>query len=321
MKFRSFLFGSAVVAMLGITAVGCNDNPVVNANAPAAVTNLKAVSLSATSVGLQWTASTGATSYLVSWKGQTAGDSASVTVTATTTPVTVTTGQAYVFTVQAVNTDGTSAGTTVTWAPADRFTSDAATSTTIRIYEKASTNGSGLVLDPALGGPKNISVIPTSTAGSVQLAIFAAPGGSTFSIGPAFAFDEYKNGGLNNFYSDITVSRTTFIAPSLDTWYSNTSIENELVSADSGSTVAYTLSNSVSGSNGQGFFVRTGVAGAYHYARVFVKNVGGQLLQGTAGNRFVELEISYQKTAGIPYAKVAPSMFAPRGVAAHKLSF
>jgi hypothetical protein len=295
-----------------------------NLSPPQPPTDLTATPSSATSVILKWTASSDAnvTAYRVRWTGNVSGKTDSMDVNTTSATITnLTAGQTYAFTVSSLRGARTSAGVPIQSAPSSRYTTDQKTGTQLRMYEIASANGAGLTIDPSLGGPKNISVISAATASNVQLAIFATPGGSTFSIGPAFAFDEYKNGGLNNFYSDITVSRTTFVAPSLDTWYSNSSIENELFRADSGNTVAYTLSNSVSGSNGQGFFVRTGTTGAYHYARVFVKNVGGQLLQGTAGNRFVELEISYQKTANIPYAKVAPSMFAPRGVAAHKLSF
>jgi hypothetical protein len=42
----------------------------------------------------------------------------------------------------------------------------------------------------------------------------------------------------------------------------------------------------------------------YHYAKILIKYVNGSFLQGTSPNRYVEFEISYQKVAGVPYAKI-----------------
>jgi len=44
-----------------------------------------------------------------------------------------------------------------------------------------------------------------------------------------------------------------------------------------------------------------------NWAKVFVKaDAQGNILRGTAPNRYVELEISYQKTPNVPYALPAP---------------
>jgi len=42
-----------------------------------------------------------------------------------------------------------------------------------------------------------------------------------------------------------------------------------------------------------------------HYAKVLVKYVNGSFLQGSEPNRYVECEVSYQKAAGVPYARTA----------------
>jgi hypothetical protein len=326
MKFRSLLFGSAVVAMLGIAAVGCNDNPTTpNGTAPAAVTSFKATSMSATSVGLTWTPGdtvTG-TTYNVSWTGDLNADKGSANgISGTSTVATgLTAGQSYTFSVTAVRNGETSSASTVKWAPADRYSSDQGNTTiSIKMYEKASANGSGLLLDPTLGGPKNVSAssgLPIAELQKVQLVILANDANSTFGIGPAYAFDAYK--AVNDFYSKLYIGDSTYVASSLDTWYDNKPIDQRILLPD-GNISAYTgIPNAPGGTQGQGFYVRIGDAGAYHYARVFINNVGGKLLQGSAPNRYVELTISYQKTANLPYAKVAGRPTSPSGVAAHKL--
>jgi hypothetical protein len=57
------------------------------------------------------------------------------------------------------------------------------------------------------------------------------------------------------------------------------------------------------------FVVKTG---SNHFAKVLVKSNGSRLLQGTAPDRFVDLEISYQNGANIPYAGVATSNDSPK---------
>jgi len=42
----------------------------------------------------------------------------------------------------------------------------------------------------------------------------------------------------------------------------------------------------------------------YNYAKVYLKlGADGKFLQGTAPNRYIEVEVSYQKISGVPYAK------------------
>ena len=85
MKLKSFLIGSTLIAALVIG--GCNENdtptdPTPTGVAPKAVTNLVAVSLSETSVGLRWNSpvDTSLAGYDVSWKSSDGTDSGSVSV-------------------------------------------------------------------------------------------------------------------------------------------------------------------------------------------------------------------------------------------------
>ncbi|MCC7437641.1 MAG: fibronectin type III domain-containing protein [Armatimonadetes bacterium] len=305
MKLKSFLIGSALLATLVVG--GCNENdtptdPTPDPVAPKAVTNLLAVSLSETSVGLRWNSpvDTALTGYEVSWKSTDGVDSGSATVapaTDTTENATVKVGKTYTFTVKTKRGTTLSTGVSVTWAGAQQFSNDAANAaTTIRLYEKASSNGSGLTLDPSLGGPRNMSVATPSAA--VQLGFIVDPAGKVV-IGAAYSFPEFKN--VDKFDSNTYVSTQSWVANGLSSWFLTQSLD-KYIPAD-GNLRAFTFDATVTGTSGQGFVARTGTTGNYHYARIFVNNVGGKLLQGTAPNRYVELTISYQNTPNVPFAK------------------
>lgn len=316
MKLKSFLIGSTMLAALVIG--GCNENdtpvdPTPTPVAPKAVTNLQAVSLSETSVGLRWNApvDTALTGYDVSWKSSDGTDSNGVNViSATDTTENATglkVGKTYAFTVKTKRGTTLSTGVSVTWAGAQRFSNDAAApTTTIRLYEKASSKGSGLTLDPSAGGPKNMSVA-TPTA-PVQLGFIVdtvivdtvtKAKEEKIVIGAAYSFPEFKNVLL--FDSNTYVSNTTWIAMGLNDWFIPQSLDKYI--PGNGNFRAFTFDATVTDATGQGFIVRTGATGNYHYARVFVNNIGGKLLQGTFPNRYVELTISYQNTPNVPFAK------------------
>jgi hypothetical protein len=318
MKLRNLALSGALVAVWALGAVGCNENPVDDPGTVAAPSNVQAVSLGDPGdVGLMWTASseTGVT-YTVSWQSSSSADAGSKpSITGTTTTIDNLKAEEYTFSVKAVKGSAESTVATVKWAPATRYTTEPGSSTTLRMYEFASSNGSGLIIDPAKGGPKNASVAQSSStpAGSVQLAIYTQVEGNTavqmadsFDIGPAFAFVEFRN--ADKFDNTAYISNKTFTPTSLDTWYSSSSIET-LIDTD-GNEAYFRLPNRVAGTTtGQGFFVRTGTAGNYHYARVFIKpDANGNFLRGSGNDQYIEVEVSYQPTAGLPYAKTAPGV-------------
>jgi hypothetical protein len=317
MKLKNLLLSGTIVALLGLMATGCNENPSEPTDGtPGPVTNLQATSLGSTSVGLSWTAPSGTgLTYNVSWAPASGGgtDSGSVSgLTSTSHSVTsgLTAGKPYTFTVRSVRGTTTSSSASITWAGAQRFTDDASNSSiTLRLYDSASSNGSGLTIDPAKGGPRNITVSVGST--NVQLAMYAGSSTTNFIIGPAYAMTEYSN--ANAFDQNVYISDSTYLATSLNTWFSAKKV-GDYISAN-GNVRAFTLPATVTDTRGHGFYVRTGTAGNYRFARVFIKNVGGKLLQGNPPNRYVEVEISYQTTPNVEYAKRVGMVPSPAGIA------
>jgi hypothetical protein len=317
MKSRSLLMGGALIALLGLGAVGCNENPIditPTTGAPNAPTGLQASSSSTTSVILNWTAAadTGTITYKVSYSTTGTGGSGSVDAGAATTKevTNLTAGQLYKFAVTAVRNGVESAADTLSWMGANRYTSDQATTTTIKMYEFASSKGSALALDnfAPYNGPRNLKTASDPPA-VTQLAMIVDPGG-TVAIGPAFAFPNFSH--VLEFDPNVYISKNSFSANSLDSWFVSKSLDNYVFTSDA--TTQYNkaaISFPASSANGFGFFIRTGTAGGtngYHYARVIVKSVGGKILQGSPDDRFVELEISYQSTPFMPYAKTAMKM-------------
>lgn len=316
MKFRNLFLAGAVAAVLGISATGCNENPTdpPGGGGPGNPTGLMASTQGPTSVALKWSAVTGATSYTVSWKATGSGDSGSTPgVTGTTYTVTnLTKGQRYTFTVRGVNADGASTGATIDWAAADRFTSDVNGPATINIYEKSSTKGSAI--DISAAGAANVSVVAGSP-GKAMLAFYRY--NDSLIVGPAYAITEYKTSANNDFTkvdSSTYISTNAFDVTSLNDWFSDKSIDEYIQNsgASAGNVIAFNFSPSETKS--KGFYMRTGAAGNYRYARVLIMNNGGKILQGSGSEEFITVQISYQSTPNLPFAK--PAGFSPAAVVA-----
>lgn len=313
MKMKHLLASGTAVLMLGLLAVGCNENPDGPndpGTAPAAPTSPQAVSLSNTSVSVKWTASTdtGTITYKVT-RAATGSSSDTATIenlSGTSATFNGLTASEYTFTIVAVRSGKASTAISVKWAPAQRFAPPPPL--TFKLYEKKSSNPSGFSIDAEPGGPQSVS-LAVSNPGKAQLAIFILDSTSnntnTLLIGPAYAFPEYAASGNFNpakVDSSTYISPTDFVVSSLDTWYSNSPIDAVITSSSTTNTSAYTLTgNNLNAS--RGFFVRTGRAGNFHYARVFVKATGGKIVQGNYPDRYIEVEVSYQNTPNLPYAK------------------
>jgi hypothetical protein len=319
MKFRNLILAGVMAAMFGIAASGCNENPTTASLGNP--TYVEASSTSQTSVALRWDPVSGASSYMVMWKasgtGASATDSGSASgVTANTYNVTgLTANMQYTFTVMAVSGTDMSTGQTINWAGAQHYTNDALTpATTIRIYEKLSTFGSAIQID---GGPKNVS-IQVDKPGLAQLAFYVS--NDTILIGPAYAITEYKAAANNNFSkidSSVHVSDSLYSVATLDSWYTRRPLNQfiDQFSGTPGNIIAYVLRTTQTGP--LGFYVRTGPAAQYHYARVLITaGANGLIMQGSGSNRFIEAQISYQNGVNLPYAKTSPSFREPRGVIA-----
>jgi hypothetical protein len=313
MSVRKLIQSSLLVVLMGFIAIGCNENP-SDPGPGNGVTGLSASSLSATSVGLSWNAFTGATSYDVSW-APSSGAGASGSVSATTTSATatqLTQNIEYTFTVTPRTATGLGAASTLRWAPASRFetpSNPVSGTTAIRLYEANSTNPSALNL--STNGQVLLTTLNPNApapAGKAQIGMFINPrtGGTPTKIiiGPVYAIPEYKlSAGLdiNRIDTSVYISGTTYQITSLDTWYLSAPL-NTMIDAVS-NVKAYEFTSAAISSN-QGFVVRTGTSASnYHYARVMIKSIGGQIISGAYPNRYIELEISYQNGVNLPYAK------------------
>jgi len=306
------------VLLLFLLALGgCMNSMVDDPSAPSGdAMPLGVAPLGPSTVRLQWTASgTSDATYYLRWEG--VGDMRDTGLVITSqTSATVSSlllGRAYLFTMTPYLNGAfvESQTRSIVWSPSDRYTLDRSGSGTIRLFETGSDSGSGLVLDPVLGGPARVPIAANLSApASVQLALWTVAASSpAFNIGPAHAFPSYRSAGGAGIDSTVAISSTTYLATSLGTWFASTPI-NRLIDPN-GTVKVFSLPAIQSDGQGQGFYVRTGTPSGYHYARVLIINVNGQLLQGSSPNRFVELEISYQATPDLPFAKAAGSGQAP----------
>ncbi|MDB5035758.1 MAG: 1,4-beta cellobiohydrolase [Chlorobi bacterium] len=292
---RGALLSSKATLLWGGTTV------VVPLVGPLPVLGLMASSISPTAVALRWTpqVDTGAITYRAAWKSVVSGDSGSIANT-TSSSITVSdlrAGESYVFYIHAVRAGVISVPASIVWTGAARY----GTTTPIRLYEtQSAVGGSGLVLDPGRGGPATIST-GNGAVGNVQLAMYTNGNlGNSFIIGASYSIVEYKNS--DNFDRNTFISDSIYAASSLDAWLVSGPIDKRI--PNDGNLRAFTIP--MASAPGRGFFVRTGTPGDYHFVRVFIRSGNGMLLQGNAPDRYVELELSYQSIANIPYARAFP---------------
>lgn len=315
MSVRKLILSSALVALMGFVATGCNENP--SDPSIGDVTGLQASSMTATSVALRWNAVSGATSYEVKWAPTTVAtaNTGQVTVTSPSATATgLTAGVEYRFTVTPSDASGAGTGSSITWAGASRHNTTATTSH-IRMYEFTSNLNSGLNLN-VNGQPAPVRLSASATGqpiGQLAMYVYQRAGQSkpdSIIVGPVYAMTEYRVSAGNDFTridSSVYISSATTLVPSLNEWYLSAPL-NTLIAANS-NVMAYKFQPATAGGDiagGHGFIVRTGTGSAtnpYHYARVHIKSLGGMMLGGATGNRYVELEISYQDANNLPYAK------------------
>lgn len=210
----------------------------------------------------------------------------------------LTDGIIYTFELKSRNTDNKESTTSasIKWSPAFRFTTNI-NDEPIRIYETASVLGSGLQLyEPTSGKPKTLKV---ASGEYWNLGLYSK--NNEVSI---YSANYMYNNNLYNFPtapSYITeISEDIFLTNTLDNVF-----DSQALSAKNFSTNYYIDLTDPDLKNGAVFIVRTKATGQtdWNYAKVLLKPSTSGLLQGTADNRYVELVISYQKKAGVPYAK------------------
>jgi len=298
MKTRNLIF-LFIAVMFAITACeDNNNNPVNPTDKPAAPTNLQATSKSNTSVLLRWTPSTS--------ESNSNFDKYVLTVSGGVYPIqpfninkgvssvevsNLIEGTIYTFAIVAKFTDGTVSDDTakVQWSPATRFTRNQ-NEEPIRIYETASDFGSGLVIfDPVGDGPKSAKV---SNGGVWNLGLDTRNGKLILASARLIDYNYNIQPGVTEIANDI------YTVESLDDVFDSQALSSKGFAERSIDLTQFSSSFVI--------IVRFKQAGKtdYNYAKVLVKYKNGSFLQGTSPNRYVEFEISYQKVAGVPYAKV-----------------
>lgn len=179
---------------------------------------------------------------------------------------------------------------TVLWSPATRFIvtgNDAP----IRLYETDSDFGSGLDLYESVSmAPKILKVasgidwnmaLDTRTSGQV---IVASPTMVDYNYGSTpgvtqISDNYFEANSLDDVFDSQALNTGTFAERSIDLESLNTTTGVVLV-----------------------LRTKEGANTEFTYAKVLIKKTGGNWLQGETGNRYIECVVSYQMTAGVPYA-------------------
>ncbi len=189
-------------------------------------------------------------------------------------------------------------------SPAERYSSDAARpGNPIRIYESASGQGNGLILDPFGSGPTR--VIPENVLPE-QLALVLQVDGDIPSgyvrLAAAHTVPEYRSANLTD--TTIYLNNATPSPLSLDYWSVHTSqyrftgaLRDRTYFVD----IEQTLSSAAAYYN---FTLSTGERGAenHRYARIsVVADANHAILHGTAPNRYIEVVVSIGY-AGLEFA-------------------
>lgn len=293
MNIFRFLSGISAACLLALAVVACDPTgPGTTVTVPGAVTNLQATSTDSTTVRLRWTAPTDSTAssvtgYRITVLSATGDVVGTVNATSTLNDITgLVAGRVYTFRIQSKTKDTVSTGTEIKWSPAVRIRT--ANNAAIRIYETNSSFGSGLAFQG--GTARNLTI---ASAAQWDIGLDTAPltagGPASLDIGSpnqtgytAFA----SNGGRKTIVSAMP--------------YNNIDSLNQIFDTQLSVGNAETLINFNNANRGFVFGCRTQEG---NYAKVFVKaNAQGVLLQGTSPNRYVEVEISYQPVANVPYA-------------------
>lgn len=294
MNLSRFFSALMCVCLVGFALVSC-ENPGgstggggTTVTIPEAVSGLQATSVDDVTVRVRWNAVTGATitGYRVTVVSTTG------TVVATGNPTSsivdingLVAGRIYTFRVQTRTKDTVSSERTIMWSPATRVRMSG-TGGAVRLYESNSSFGSGLSFQGGVATNRQVAdarlwdlgldTRPNS-AGQVSFDI-GSPNKTSYS-----AFDNM--GGRKTIVSSNVYNSIDSLNQVFDTQL-NVGTTEQLIN--------FTPAN-------RGFVMAVRTQDG-NFAKVFVKAVNGVILQGTAPNRYVEVEISYQPVANVPYA-------------------
>jgi len=302
-KMISLLIALTMSAMIFTACT--EDDPVdpIDKYTPKAPSNLKATSLDAESVLLRWDHSSDvAEAEFAGYKLDISPGTFATMNIAKNQPLPykvegLQEGTVYEFTLVAYSTEGEqSTSIKVSWAPASRFT-QTVNNEAIRVYETASDFGSGLDLFFEGGGgnpdgPRTLTIASSAdwdlglrTVGTDVIFGSATKLGYTYGNNPQVAQVADK-------YWVASTLNDVFDSEALDQGATFQELAINLVDLDVNNNAVFVVRKYEPGQT------------RYNYAKVLLKRVGNSFLQGSSPNRYIELEISYQSTPDVPYAKV-----------------
>jgi len=298
MIHKRFAILAGSILGIALLAGGCDKKddsaagPAPTALSP--VTNLKAYSASATSVGLNWTATTSASSadfsdYQVTVKqgGAVVGTPATVAKTQTATVISgLTEGTIYTFEVVARAVSGSTTSTsseaaTIQWSPAKRLTQDSGLP--IKVYETTSSvGGSGLIFyNPAVSGPQ---AVPQNTS-TIDMYVHTEPAGVSMK-----SASEYNAAWHYTRFSTFTVNTASLDDPQTVPPDTSTFTQT-IVTIDSAAVTASRI------------YYFKGNDGNYGRLLVKMNPVTNSLVWGTSPDQYLNMEISYQSMPYVRFAK------------------
>jgi len=291
-----------MLALLALVVVSCNtnDNPIDPGTEPGRPTALAAQSRSATSVALKWDApASGVTpsGYRLKYNvtGNATSDSLTVSGASTTTAVVtgLTEGTTYEFTVSALN--GSTSGlatSSLAWAPARRTGN-------LRLYSNRSVNGSGLVIFDGVPRQAPIGLgqlwdLAFDDKFDASRPVIASPGQTAYVNSEV----KFTNGQTAKI---VFLGRQYPGVNSLDDIWETEDLNDAVI--DSLRENAYDLS-SAGGTGGLAFVFasKNNVTGKFNYGKVLVHRTNGTFVQGSGDEKYIEVEVSYQTAADVPYA-------------------
>ena len=288
---------SVLLVFAVLIFAGCSDNttnPVpVKPPVPQPPKNIMATSIDSMTVRLIWTASTSEDSswfkdYVLVITSQSSGVLAPIYLSKTDNPIDIKNlneGEIYTFQLTSRNSElvESAQATAVRWSPARRFDS-------FKLYETKSSYGSGLMLyDATSKGPLTYTI---ANSDKWDLAL------DTREISAGVESWDIGCPGLTSY--TISNPRNTLIIIPNDSYKGVASLD-DVFDTEMLNPTAQQLINFDTAIKGFVFAVKTQDG---HFAKVLVKANNGVLLQGTKPNRYVELDISYQTTTGVQFAKV-----------------
>jgi hypothetical protein len=208
----------------------------------------------------------------------------------------ITNGAVHTFIVTAVSDSGkVSSERSISWATSRYF------SNAVSVYGSAATGagqGSGLRLFDGTSGP---SVHMVAQGAQWHLGLYTRNDSLLFGSASV----------IGNLYTNFQgTPENVYVTDVLANW-DEAALGGMLLDKDlrdlNFQLKALNLKATPATTNSQGavFFVRVGSNhSTAHYAKVIVRKVGGAYLQGSGNAQFIQVVVSYQTAAGVPYAKI-----------------